>query len=229
MGKDSLLFMNESFRRRARSTPPVADPHVLRPQAALAQRPSAEAADEPDDGRSRRRDLRLRVAAHRGRRLVCGRRCDVVGAARDAQRDLARVPAAAQLRATHAAGRWRDRRVVGQLVRRRLRQRAQFLPAVRRQRRELSRHVSRIRDCPNRAQGFRRRSAGRRRRAQARRPLRLEDRRPDSASRHDLSRHLDLHAARDLRRRRREDRREPVPVPVGLSQRGHEETLRPQG
>ena len=52
-------------------------------------------------------------------------------AARHAQRDLARLPAAAHLRAEDPAGAGRAVGVVGQLVRRRLRHRAQFLPAVR--------------------------------------------------------------------------------------------------
>ncbi len=104
-----------------------------------------------------------------------------------AQLDLAGVPAAAQLRPADAPGRRRDRRVVGQLVRRRLHQRAQLLPAVRRRRRELPRHVSRIRAAAGRAEGVPRGSTGRRRRPQARRPLRLEGRRPDPAARHDLS------------------------------------------
>ena len=55
---------------------------------------------------------------------------------------------------------------------------------------------------PERAQGVPRRPRGRDRRTQARRQVRLEGRRPDPAARHDLSGHVDVHAARHLRRRR---------------------------
>ena len=77
-----------------------------------------------------------------------------------------------------------------------------FFAAVRDQRRELSRHVSGVRAARRRAQGVPRRPRRRDRRAQARRQVRLEGRRPDSAARHDLSGHVDVHAARHLRRRR---------------------------
>ena len=81
---------------------------VLRPHP--AQRVAPQAAHDADDDRHRGGDPRLRPAAHGGRRLVRGRRTPRVDAPDHAQRDLARVLAAAQLRAEAAAGAGRRRR-----------------------------------------------------------------------------------------------------------------------
>ena len=84
-----------------------------------------------DGGRHRRRDHGVRPPAHDRRRMVRGRQCELQRAPRHAQLGVARLLAAAHLRAEDPAGAGRALGVVGELVRRRLRLRAQFLPAVR--------------------------------------------------------------------------------------------------
>ncbi len=116
----------------------------------------------------------------------------------------------------------RDRRVLGQLVRRRLHHRAQFLSAVRHRRRDVPRHVSGIRAEAGGEEGLPGRPPRRGRRAQAGRPVWLEGGRPDSAARDDLSRDMDVHAAGHLRRRRRQDRRDAVLLPLAIPERDGE-------
>ena len=78
---------------------------------------------------------------------------------------------------------------------------------------------------PAERKAFLRRPQRRGRRTQARQPVRLEARRPDPDPRHDLPGHLEVHAARDLRRRRRQDRRDPVLFPLEAPQRDDQAAL----
>ena len=147
--------------------------------------------------RHRRRDHGVRPAAHDRRRVVCGRRGDVVGAPRHAQRHLARVLAAAHLCAEDPAGAGRDRRCRG-----RTGSAASTSPSATSSRSSRSSAATYLDMYPEfRADAEERKAflvdrQRRHRRPQARRPVRLEDRRPDTDTRDDLSGHVDVHAAR---------------------------------
>ena len=146
-------------------------------------------------------------------------------AARHAQLGLAGVLAAAHLRAEDPAGAGRAVGVVGQLVRRRLHHRAQFLPAVRGRRADLPRHVPGVRPAAGGAQGVPGRPQGRDRRAQARRPVRLEGRRRDPAARHDLPGHVDFTLRGIYDGADKGDRPVDVVLPLGLPERDDQEAL----
>ena len=109
----------------------------------LRQPVPAQAALAADRAGDRRRDRVVRPAAHRGRRLVRRREREFVRAARHAQRGVAGLPAAADLRVADPPGAGRHGRVLGELVRRHLPDRAQLLPAVRDRPAELPRDVRR--------------------------------------------------------------------------------------
>ena len=76
--------------RAGRLSLPARRAAMFVPLLILAQRVPAQAAHAAHDRRHRRRDRRLRPAAHGRRRLVRGRQCELERAARHAQRDLAR-------------------------------------------------------------------------------------------------------------------------------------------
>ena len=76
-----------------------------------------------------------------------------------------------------------------------------------------------------RAEGLPDRPAGRGRRPQARRPARLEGRRPDTAAGHDLPGDLDVQPARHLRRRRQEHRPVADVLPLGPAEREDQAAL----
>ena len=134
---------------------------------------------------------------------------ELVRAARHAQRDLARVLAAAHLRAEDPAGAGRDVGRAGPTGSAASTSRERnFFPQFAISGATLPRPVSGVRAAADGAQGVPAPTAqGAIVGPQARRQVRLEGRRPDSAARHDLSGHVDVHAARHLRRRRRNDRR----------------------
>ncbi len=189
------------------------------------ERVPPQASHGAHDRRHRRRDHGLRPPAHDRRRMVRRRQRKFQRAAHHAELRLARLLAAAHLRAEDPAGARRAVGVVGELVRRRLHLGAQLLPAVRDRRADLPRHVPRVRAVAGRAQGVPDRPQGRDRRAQARRPVRLEGRRRDSAARHDLHGHLELHAARHLRRRGQGGRPVDDVLPLGPPERDDQEAL----
>src|SRR6266550_986103 len=119
-------------------------------------------------------------------------------------------------------------RLVGgacQLVRRRVHLRAQLLSAVRDQCAVVPRDVSRVSFVAGGKEGVSHRSCRRDRGSQARRTVRVENRRSSSTARHDLSRHMDVYAARHLRRRRQGDRSVDVLLPLGLPERNDEEAV----
>ena len=155
-----------------------------------------------------------------------GANASSIGATRHAQRGVARLLDAAQLCAEDPAGRRRRVGVVGELVRRRLHQRAQLLSAVRDRAGELSRHVSRVRAVGRRAQGVRHRPRRRDRRTQARRRSTAGRSATRSRCAARSSPALDVHAARHLRRRRQVDRPVDDVLPLGVPERVDQAALR---
>ena len=132
-----------------------------------------------------------------------GVEASVVRAAHHAQRDLARVLAAAQLRAEAAPGAGRQPVAGANWFGGVYITEGNFFPQFAIERRELSSTCTpSIVLSAEERKAFLRRPPGRDRRPQARRQVRLEGRRPDPAPRHDLPGHVDVHAARHLRRRR---------------------------
>ncbi len=181
-------------------------PHVPAPPAA-EERVSAPAAHGADDGRAGRGDLRLRPAAHHRRRLVRRRRGHVEHAAGHAQRDLADLSAAAELRRAHArvegvsSVSWSNWFGGVYITERNFFPQFAVEPAS-----YLALYPEYLLNDDEKKAFLRDRQGavvGRKLAEQ----VRLEGRRPDPAARHDLPRHLDLHAARHLGRRRRQDRR----------------------
>ena len=100
-----------------------------------------------------------------------------------------------------------------------------FFPQFAVDARELLRPLPGVHALAGGAQGLPHRSPGRDRRAQARRAVRLEGRRHDSAARHDLPGNLDIQPARHLRRRRQEHRPVADVLPLGPPQRAGQEDL----
>ena len=171
------------------ASPPLPAAHAPAPSR-RQERVPPQAAHDADDGRHRRRDHRVRPAAHDRRRVVRRRRTRARSArlvTRSAVSLVFSLPLTYAQKIRQVPGVRVG--VVGQLVRRRLHHRAQFLSAVRDRRADaISTCIPEFVLSAGRAQGVPDRPQGRGRRPQARRAVRLEGRRPDSAARHDLSR-----------------------------------------
>ncbi len=86
----------------------------------------------------------------------------------------------------------------------------------------LLRPVSGVHHCARADEGVHPGPEGRGRRTQARAGLRVQGGRRGAAAGHDLSGHVELRRARDLRWRGEEHRHEPVLFPLGLPQRDGE-------
>ena len=198
----------------------------VRSAARPAQRVPPQAAHHADDRRHRRRDRRVRPAAHDRRRLVRGRRTRARrrgSITRNAislvfplpltyAQKIRQVPGVASV----AWANWFGGVYISE---------RNFFPqfAIER-RRATSTCIPEFRLSAEERKAFLDRPPGRDRRAQARRPVRLEGRRPDSAARHDLSRAPgSSRCAASTTAPTKGDRHVDVLLPLGLPERDDQE------
>src|SRR5580765_1796613 len=191
-------------------------------QAHRAQHVAAQIAHRADRARPADRRAVLRPAPDRGRRLVRRGERRRARSPRHAQRHLARLSDAAALPREGPRGAGGEAGGRRELVRRHLPGPEEVFSAVRGGCRAVLRDVPGVPLRRGREARVPARSARRSGRPQARRDLRLQGRRHAAAARHDLPRRLELHGARDLRRRRDAHRHLADVLPLGLSQRDDE-------